>query len=92
MTPRQEEDVLERSVALIEKLTGRRPRGYVAPWWEMSAVTAELLLRHGFSYDHSQGYRDFVPFYARVGDRWDRCLARQSRTVAASATSKICRT
>jgi len=31
MTPRQEEDVLERSVALIEKLTGRRPRGYVAP-------------------------------------------------------------
>jgi peptidoglycan-N-acetylglucosamine deacetylase len=70
MTPRQEEDVLERSVTLIEKLTGRRPRGYVAPWWEMSSVTAELLLKHGFSYDHSQGYRDFVPFYARVGDRW----------------------
>jgi peptidoglycan/xylan/chitin deacetylase (PgdA/CDA1 family) len=72
MTPRQEEDVLERSVALIETLTGRRPRGYVAPWWEMSGVTASLLLKHGFSYDHSQSYRDFVPFYARVGDRWDR--------------------
>ena len=70
MTPQQEEDVLERSVTLIEKLTGRRPRGYVAPWWEMSTVTAELLLKHGFSYDHSQAYRDFVPFYARVGDRW----------------------
>ena len=72
MTPRQEEDVLERSVALIEKLTRRRPRGYVAPWWEMSAVTAELLVKHGFRYDHSQGYRDFVPFYARVGDRWSK--------------------
>jgi peptidoglycan-N-acetylglucosamine deacetylase len=72
MTPQQEEDVLARSVALIEKLTGRRPRGYVAPWWEMSQVTAELLLRYGFSYDHSQSYRDFVPFYARVGDRWGK--------------------
>jgi peptidoglycan/xylan/chitin deacetylase (PgdA/CDA1 family) len=72
MTPRQEEDVLERSVTLIEKLTGRRPRGYVAPWWEMSNVTAELLLKYGFSYDHSQSYRDFVPFYARVGDRWGK--------------------
>jgi peptidoglycan/xylan/chitin deacetylase (PgdA/CDA1 family) len=41
MTPRQEEGVLERSVTLIERLTGRRPRGYVAPWWEMSNVTAE---------------------------------------------------
>ena len=70
MTPRQEEDVLAHSVDLIEKLTGRRPRGYVAPWWEMSLVTAELLLKYGFSYDHSQSYRDFVPFYARVGDRW----------------------
>jgi peptidoglycan-N-acetylglucosamine deacetylase len=72
MTPQQEEDVLARSVALIEKLTGRRPRGYVAPWWEMSQVTAELLLKYGFSYDHSQSYRDFVPFYARVGDRWGK--------------------
>jgi peptidoglycan/xylan/chitin deacetylase (PgdA/CDA1 family) len=72
MTPRQEEDVLEKSVALIQKLTSQRPRGYVAPWWEMSNATAGLLLKHGFSYDHSQGYRDFVPFYARVGDRWDK--------------------
>jgi len=43
MTRRQEEDVLMKSVELIEKFSGRKPRGYVAPWWEMSAVTAELL-------------------------------------------------
>ena len=72
MTPEQEEAVLVRSVELIEAVSGRRPRGYVAPWWEMSEVTASLLLRHGFSYDNSQGYRDFVPFYARVGDRWTK--------------------
>ena len=38
---------------------------------EMSASTAALLLKHGFRYDHSQGYRDFQPFYARVGDKWN---------------------
>ena len=34
------------------------------------AATAALLKKYGFSYDHSQGYRDFQPFYARVGDAW----------------------
>jgi peptidoglycan/xylan/chitin deacetylase (PgdA/CDA1 family) len=70
MTPQQEQDVLAKSIELIEKLSGRRPRGYVAPWWELSAQTASLLLESGFSYDHSQNYNDFTPFYARVGDSW----------------------
>ncbi|MGB0097491.1 MAG: hypothetical protein WBP81_33760 [Solirubrobacteraceae bacterium] len=38
----------------------------------MSNVTAELLLKYGFTYDHSQGYNDFTPFYARVGDQWTK--------------------
>jgi len=71
MTLQQEEDVLARSIELIEALSGQKPRGYVAPWWEMSENTAALLQKYGFSYDHSQGYRDFQPFYARVGDRWN---------------------
>ena len=71
MTPTQEEDVLVKSIELIKGLTGQAPRGYVAPWWEMSNSTAALLLKHGFTYDHSQGYRDFQPFYARVGDSWN---------------------
>ncbi len=72
MSPKQEEDVLVRSIELIEQVTGRPPRGYVAPWWEMSGVTAELLLQYGFRYDHSQGYDDFSPFYSRVGDEWTK--------------------
>jgi peptidoglycan/xylan/chitin deacetylase (PgdA/CDA1 family) len=72
MTPEQEREVIERSIALIEKLAGRQPRGYVAPWWEMSEHTAALLLELGFTYDHSQNYNDFVPFYARVGDQWTK--------------------
>ena len=71
MTPTQEEDVLAKCVDLIERLSGQKPRGYVAPWWEMSASTAALLQKYGFKYDHSQGYRDFQPFYARVGDSWN---------------------
>jgi peptidoglycan/xylan/chitin deacetylase (PgdA/CDA1 family) len=72
MTPKQEEDVLKKSIELIEDFSGRTPKGYVAPWWEMSSVTAELLLKYGFRYDHSQSYHDFQPFYARVGDTWTK--------------------
>ncbi len=72
MTPVQEEAVLAKCVDLIDKLTGKPPRGYVAPWWEMSSATAALLKKYGFTYDHSQGYRDFQPFYARVGDEWTK--------------------
>jgi peptidoglycan/xylan/chitin deacetylase (PgdA/CDA1 family) len=72
LSRQQEEDVLSRCVELIEKVSGHRPRGYVAPWWEMSENTAELLLAHGFDYDHSQGYHDFHPYYARTGDSWTK--------------------
>lgn len=68
----QEEEILLHCIELVEKLAGRPPRGYVAPWWEMSTRTAGLLLENGFTYDHSQNYDDFVPFYARVGDVWEK--------------------
>ena len=29
-------------------------------------------MKYGFTYDHSQGYNDFTPFYARVGDTWTK--------------------
>lgn len=70
MTPEQEEAVLLRTIELVEKLAGRRPRGYVAPWWEMSTVTPSLLLRYGIQYDHSMMHNDFQPYYLRVNDTW----------------------
>lgn len=72
MSPQQEADVLGKSVELVNQITGRNPRGYVAPWWEMSAHTAQLLIDNGFRYDNSQSYDDFTPFYARVGDEWTK--------------------
>jgi peptidoglycan/xylan/chitin deacetylase (PgdA/CDA1 family) len=70
MTREQETEVLDKCISLIEKVTGRRPTGYVAPWWEFSRVTNELLLERGIKYDHSLMHRDFEPYYVRVGDSW----------------------
>ena len=70
MTPEQEERVMDKCIELIEKVAGRRPTGYVAPWWEFSPVSNELLLKKGIKYDHSLMNDDFHPFYVRVGDSW----------------------
>ena len=70
MSREQETEVLDKCIALIEEVTGRRPTGYVAPWWEFSRVTNELLLERGIKYDHSLMHRDFEPYYVRVGDSW----------------------
>ncbi|NEE03732.1 polysaccharide deacetylase family protein [Phytoactinopolyspora halotolerans] len=72
MSVEQETAVLERSIELVESLAGKRPTGYVAPWWEFSPATAQLLLDHGITYDHSLMHNDFSPYYVRVGDRWSK--------------------
>jgi len=72
MTRAQESAILDRCIELLTKLTGTAPTGYVAPWWEFSPVTNELLLERGIKYDHSLMHRDFSPYYVRVGDSWTK--------------------
>ncbi|SAL29893.1 Peptidoglycan deacetylase [Caballeronia sordidicola] len=72
MTSEQEEAVLDRSIELVTQLSGRRPTGYVAPRWEFSSVTNELLVKKGIKYDHSLMHNDFHPYYVRVGDTWTK--------------------
>ena len=72
LTRKQEEDVMAKCVSLIKEVAGKPPQGYVAPWWEMSSATPEILLKYGFKYDHSEGHHDFLPYYARVGERWTK--------------------
>ena len=72
MTPAQEIKVLDKCIDLITKVCGKRPTGYVAPWWEFSNVTNELLLKRGIKYDHSLMHHDFQPYYVRVGDSWTK--------------------
>ena len=45
LTSDQEETILVKCIGLIEQLTGRKPRGYAAPWWELSP--APLRQRNG---------------------------------------------
>jgi peptidoglycan-N-acetylglucosamine deacetylase len=61
-----EQHPFSSSAGLIATRVARRP------WSEMSVVTAELLLKHRFAYDHSQAYRDLVPSYARAADQWTK--------------------
>jgi peptidoglycan/xylan/chitin deacetylase (PgdA/CDA1 family) len=72
MTREQETAVLDKCIDLVTKLSGTRPAGYVAPWWEFSTVSNELLLERGIKYDHSLMHDDFTPYYVRVGDSWTK--------------------
>ena len=72
MTEEQETAVLLRSIDLVQGLSGKRPTGYVAPWWEFSNITNRLLLENGIKYDHSLMHDDFHPYYVRVGDEWTK--------------------
>ncbi len=72
MTPEQEEAIFDRCIEVIDKLSGKPPRGYVAPWWEFGSKTNELLLKKGIRYDHSLMHNDHHPYYVRVGDAWTK--------------------
>ena len=64
----KEAEGLERGNVAIERLSGRKARGYRSPSWDLSAHTVELLLEHGFDYDSSMMGHDYLPYRARVGD------------------------
>src|SRR4249920_765221 len=48
----QRRDV-ERALESLERITGRRPDGFRAPWWELTNSTPALLAELGFSWDSS---------------------------------------
>ena len=72
MSRQQETDVLDYCVQLLTKRSGQAPTGYVAPWWEFSAITNDLLLERGIRYDHSLMHHDCQPYYVRTGDHWTK--------------------
>ena len=68
MTREQEEADLVRASEAVQRLTGRKPRGYRSASWDLSASTIELLIAHGFVYDSSLMGGDYLPYRARQGD------------------------
>jgi peptidoglycan-N-acetylglucosamine deacetylase len=57
----QEEEILEKSVTILEKASGRRPVGYRSPSWELSAASLGLLEKYGFLYS-SNFMDDYFPY------------------------------
>ena len=63
-----EEADLVRANAAIERLTGKKARGYRSASWDLSENTIDLLLKHGFRYESSLMGADYLPYRARRGD------------------------
>jgi peptidoglycan/xylan/chitin deacetylase (PgdA/CDA1 family) len=61
LSEEEEEGLLLRSLALLERQTGIRPAGFRAPWFETNPWTADLLARHGLSYSACE-MGDDVPY------------------------------
>jgi peptidoglycan/xylan/chitin deacetylase (PgdA/CDA1 family) len=50
LPPDREREILLKSLEVLTPLAGRRPIGYRAPAWQLSAETLGLLARNGFEY------------------------------------------
>ncbi len=55
-----EKDELVRTNEILEKLTGKKPRGYRSPAWEFSEHTLDLLLELGFDYSSNMMHTDRI--------------------------------
>ncbi len=66
--PEDEEQILIRGNEILQKIAGRRPRGYRSPGAGLSENMVALLVKHGFLYDSSLMGDDFKPYYLRLGD------------------------
>lgn len=53
LDPIEEEAALIRTCTILQNITGRKPVGYRAPWWELNPGSPALLARHGLLYDSS---------------------------------------
>jgi len=54
LTPEDERAVIERGMEALERVTGKRPRGFRSPSAELSQASSSLLAEYGFDYDSSQ--------------------------------------
>ncbi|KAL3421992.1 hypothetical protein PVAG01_06148 [Phlyctema vagabunda] len=63
MTEVQEREVIERCIELATSLTGKRPKGWRAPLYQLREHTIKVLEDHGFLYDSSLTHHDSQPYF-----------------------------
>ena len=66
LTRDQEARMLDRATAVLERLTGVRPKGYRSPLWDLSPHSIDLLIARGFEYDSSL-FGDDAPYWVESG-------------------------
>ncbi|MCJ1309397.1 hypothetical protein MMC25_003056 [Agyrium rufum] len=64
LSEEQQREVLAKCISLAEKLTGKKPRGWRAPLYQIKESTLALLEENGFTYDSSLCHHDSIPFWA----------------------------
>lgn len=62
----EEESILVRSMEILQRLTGKPPFGYRAPWFEINPWTPALLRKYGIQYCASE-MGDDVPYFHENG-------------------------
>jgi len=68
----QQRDVLAKSIEVVTKFTGKKPRGWTAPAWNTSKQTPKLLEEYGLEYDHSFMHHDCQMYYLPNGEEtWE---------------------
>jgi peptidoglycan/xylan/chitin deacetylase (PgdA/CDA1 family) len=69
----QQKDILNYTFDLLTKFNnGVPPKGNVAPWWEVSKESAQLMIDKGIMYDHSSMAHDCKAYYLRDQDQWTK--------------------
>ncbi|KAJ5613174.1 glucose 1-dehydrogenase [Penicillium lagena] len=69
LTEAQERKVMAKSIEVYKEFTGKHPRGWAAPAWEVSPRSMSILEEFGLEYDHSMMHHDCQPYYvADMGD------------------------
>lgn len=63
LTEEQERKVMKKSIEVYQEFTGKYPKGWVAPAWEVSPVSMQILEDFGIEYDHSMMHHDCQPYY-----------------------------
>src|SRR5713101_6865362 len=69
LDPKQEEAILEKSLEVLTPLAGRRPVGWRAPAWQLSAKSLELVAKHGFEYSSNMMDRLAPYLHPETGGR-----------------------
>ena len=68
LTRDEEEQVLDRGIKVLQRISGEAPKGYRSPSWELSEHSLGLLADRGFLYDTSL-MGDDIPYMVDVGGR-----------------------